>query len=243
LLTWEILRRTPEGGTWALVRERHAAEALRQQAERLPELTRPVVIAGEIEEFPELLSLRGESDLRFDAVVGRNALGPLPDKAEVLRLLAGRLNPGGRLSLVETIVKHTQRLYDLLDLSSLGDDLRDRLVEAEEQIYGASGDPLVNWDLADLRSALERAGFEDVAVHEEVQVVEMLISSATLDRWFATDPRATGSVHHDRPSYAQHLLHCLATSEVAQVEALVRRQLDGRTIPWRTRLAFAVGQS
>src|SRR5690606_7844005 len=87
LLTWETLRRAPEGGTWALARDRQAAEGLRQQAERLPALERPVVLAGQPAELGDLLALRGEAGVRFDAVVGRNALGPLPDKEAVLRHL------------------------------------------------------------------------------------------------------------------------------------------------------------
>ena len=71
LLTWEILRRAPEGGTWALVRERAEADGLRQQAERLPQLARPVVLVGSVEELADLLALRGEGGLRFHAHRGR----------------------------------------------------------------------------------------------------------------------------------------------------------------------------
>jgi putative ATPase len=216
---------------------------LRQQVERLPELERPIVLVGELEEFPELLALRGESDLRFDAIVGRNALGPLSEKAAVLRRMTGWLRPGGRLSLAETITRHSQRLYDLVDLSSVGQDLRAHLVEAEEQIYSASDDPLVNWDVSTLRGALESAGFRDISIHEETQEVETLISSATLDRWFLTDDRAAGAANQSRPSYAQHLLRQLTADELAKVEELVRRQLAGQTVCWQSRLAFVVGES
>jgi putative ATPase len=236
LLTWEMLRRAPEGGTWALARDRQDGEALRQQAERLPELERPVVLVGDIAELPDLLALRGESEVRFDAIVGRNALGALLDKAEILRLSAGWLRPGGRLSLAETVVKHTQRLYALVDLSALDDDLRRRVVEAEEEIYGGGDDPLVNWDAADLECALQSAGFEEVTLHEESQESEMLISQATFVRWFALD------AGQERLSYAQHLLHHLTMDDLVEVQALFRRQLAGQPVPWRIRLAFVAGR-
>jgi putative ATPase len=237
LLTWELLRRAPEGGTWALARDRRDAEALRQQAERLPQLARPVVLVGEVEELPDLLALRSEGEIRFDAAVGRNALGALPDKTAVLRQLAAWLQPGGCLSLAETVVRHSQRLYALADLSSLGDDLRRRVVEAEEAIYADGDDPLVNWDAEDLRTAFETVGFTELALQEEAQEAEMLVSPATLDRWFALD--AVG----ERPSYAQHLLRRLTTDGLAEVEALFRRQLAGQTVPWRTRMVFVHGQT
>jgi len=238
LLTWEVLRRAPEGGTWALARDREAGEGLRQQAERLSRLERPVVLVGRPAELPDLLALRGEDDVRFDAVVGRNALGPLADKEGVLRLLAGLIQPGGRVSLAETVVRRAQRLYDLVDLSSLGEDLGQRLIEAEEVIYGDGGDnPLVTWWAADLAQALETAGFREVQFEEEVQEGEALISTTTLDRWFAT------AAEGERPSYAQHLLRCLSTGELGRVEALFRRQLAGQAVSWQTWVAFLAGRA
>jgi putative ATPase len=235
LLTWEILRRTPEGGTWALARDRQSGEALRQQVERLPELERPVVLVGDLEEVADLLALRGEDKLLFDAIVGRNALISLPGKAQTLRLLATWLHPGGYVSLAETIVKRTQRLYNLLDLASLGNDLQQRLVEAEEMIYAAPDDPLVNWDGADLRADLESAGISDVALQEEIQETEMLVSPSILADWFSPDAARV------RPSYAQHLLRRITLDELARVQAQFQRQLGGQIVCWRTRIAFVVG--
>jgi putative ATPase len=242
LLTWEILRRAPEGGTWALVQDREVGEGLRQQVERLPELERPLILVGVPEELPDLLALRGEAGLHFDAVVGRNALARISDREGVLRLLAPLLLPGGRLSLVETVVRHAQRLYDLVDLGQLGDGLQQRVIEAEEQIYAFPDDPLVAWDVADLEDALEAAGFKEVVVEEQVQQAEMLVSKATLDRWFSTE--AEGG----RPSYAQHLLSPLAgkgitAGELALVQAVFRGQLENQTVPWRTRLAYVIGRA
>jgi hypothetical protein len=150
-------------------------------------------------------------------------------------LLVGWLRPGGRLSLAETVVRRAQRLYDLLDLSDLDGDLRQRVIEAEEQIYAASGDPLVNWDALDLRSTLEAAGFEEVAIEEQVQEAERVISAVTLDRWFATDTPG------DRLSYSEHLLRRVTAEEILQVRALFDRQLANQTATWRTHLAFVVG--
>ena len=54
------------------------ANALRRDlAARLPELERPVVLQGTLAELRELLSLRAEADIRFDAVIGRNVLASM----------------------------------------------------------------------------------------------------------------------------------------------------------------------
>jgi putative ATPase len=232
LLTWEILRRAPEGGTWALARDPRAGEALRQQAARLIEVERPVILVGELGELADLMALRGEAEVRFDAIAGRSALGSLPDKGAVVRDLAGWLRPGGRLSLVETIARAGQRLYDLVDLSALDADLRARLVAAEEAIYAQDEDPLVNWEAGVLRDAALEAGLEAVSLEEETHEAEMLVSSGTLDRWFGSGTEG------GRPSYAEHLGRLLSKDQVAPVEALFRRQLTGQAISWRSRLAF-----
>jgi len=235
LLTWEILRRAPEGGTWALAQSRQAGEGLRQQAERLPELRRPVVLVGEMEELPELLALRGEAELRFDAIVGRNVLGVLAGKQSALQLATGLLRPGGRVSLVETVIRGAQRLYELVDLSLLSGDLPASIVEAEEQIYAAEDDPLVNWDETDLVRVLHAAGLREVTVEIEVQTTETLIGPAAIERWFS--PAQEGK----RLSYAQQLLRRVTPDELTDIQALFQRQLAGKTVPWRSRLAFAGG--
>jgi putative ATPase len=248
LLTWELVRRVPEGGIWALAYDRQAGEALRQQAEGLPELQRPVVLVAPftsegpgLEELPELLALRGEGDgsgrerLRFDAIVGRNALGRLSGKAQTLRLLGNQLQPGGRISLAETVMAQAQRLYDLVDLSSLGEDLRGRVIEAEEGIYADAGDPLVNWLAGDLQSNLEAAGFEGIVVEEESEESQVLISPAAVERWFSEEQ------DRERPSYAQHLLGRVTVEELAEVRALFQRQLAGQEAAWRTRIASIAG--
>jgi len=249
LLTWEILRRAPEGGTWALAHDRQTGEGLRQQAERLPEMERPAILVGEMEELPALLALRGEGELLFDAIVGRNALGRDPDKAGALRLLAGRLRPGGRLSMAETVARRTQRLYALIGdgPSGLGEDLYRRVCEAEEAIYADANDPLVNWESADVERLLAEAGFEGVTAEVEVQTSDLLVTSAVLDRWFAPDAER-GPVPHasrrspsgdgSRPSYARHLLRGITTQELAAVRAEFQRRLAGQTVPWRTETAF-----
>ncbi len=236
LLTWEILRRAPEGGTWALAQSREAGEGLRQQAERLPELRRPVVLVGEMEELPELFALRGEAELRFDAIVGRNVLGALACKESALQLAAGLLRPGGRVSLVETVVRGAQRLYELVDLSLLSSDLQARIVEAEEQIYAAEDDPLVNWGEQDLERILRAAaGLDEVSVEIEAQTTETLIGPAAIERWFSTAQEGK------RLSYAQQLLRRVTPDELAEVQALFQRQLAGQTVPWHSMLAFAGG--
>jgi putative ATPase len=246
LLTWEALRRVPEGGVYALARTSRDADALRQLAERLTAVERPLVLQGEIPELPELLALReqvaaglnrpsaGVALPQFDAVVGYNALFDQPDKPALFSLLASLLAPQGYLSLAERIPRHTQRIYQLVDLTEVGADVTARLMQAEEAIYTDPTDTMVNWDVADLVAWAEQAGLS-VAQQTEADASQMQISAAVLQRWFAP---ATG----DRLSYGQRLATTLQPSEIALVQKLFERQLLNQTVTWTGRIVYLVAK-
>lgn len=234
LLTWEAVRRAPEGGVWALAADETTGEALRQQSARLPEVERPAILVGDLAELDYLLSLRGEADVRFDVILGRNVF-PLskPDMFQnTCQVLSSRLLPGGRLVFSQNIPRHTQRLYDLIEWGR-ETRLRDKVAAAEEAIYADAADPMVNWGEADLLAALEAPALSDARLTVDEQVEERLITAAHLDRWFGAGA-ADG-----RPSYRERLLAGgLADSEVGKVEKLFRSQLLNQSVSWRSRLAF-----
>jgi putative ATPase len=245
LLTWEALRRVPEGGVWALAREASEAAALREMAMRLPELERPTVLQGELAALPELLAARGEAQVRFDLLIGRNALAPqrlftaapILERQAAAHLLAGRLAPGGAISLAEPVPRRAQRLYALVDRTPLGKSLAEKVRSAEEEIYAAPDDPLVNWDADDLRAAFLDAGLADVTVEARETVAETRITPAMLTRWFTHAPEGA------RPSYSQRLASRLNPEELARVQGLYERSLSGQTVPWRSVTAFLVARS
>ncbi len=125
LLTWEALRRVPEGGVYACVRTKMDAKALQEQAVALPELMRPIVLPATLTELPSVLATQAPNVL-FDRIIGRNALVHEPDKVATAQLLASLLR-SGVLVLAETIPRHTQRLYRLLDSTKLDADLYEQL--------------------------------------------------------------------------------------------------------------------
>ncbi len=238
LLTWEALRRAPEGSVWALTADAQAAGALRQQAAQLPELARPFVLEGSLDDLPALVAAQG--DVRFDVVVGRNVFTRRADKVLSARCIAPMLHPGGVISLAEAIPRHAQRLYNLFDRALLDDDLAQRWVIAEEAIYADSDDPMVNWDADDLQAAFEAAGFGSVRVRAEQGTTEVQITSALLVRWFAVS-RDTLSDDR-RPSYAQRLLAQLTPEEVMQLQALLKRNLGGQVVKWSSSVAYLLAQ-
>ncbi len=247
LLTWEAIRRAPEGGVWALTADNNAAEALRQQAQRFAELERPVVLMGGVDELDHLLELRGESDLRFDNILGRNVftreLARLAGSAKgdpALTGLLARLQTGGRLVLSQVVPRQGQRLYDLVEWSTVSTTLAGQVRDAEEAIYADPADPLVNWESSALEAAFRAAGFSEVEVQAEDQIETRHITVAHLERWFGArddmQEQPPGSPDQ-APSYARRLLSSgLTQDEVDQVARLYWRQLHDQNVTWHSQL-------
>lgn len=229
LLTWEALRRAPEGGLFTLAHTRQEAEALQQMAAALPELRRPLILQGPVTQVQDIVR-QADPAIIFDVILGRNALVQVPDHLAVARQLALLLAPEGRLVLAETVPRHTQRLYKLVDAAFLPAEMRTRWHEAEESIYTDVTDPMVQWDEHILTEAFTRAGFQ-VVTQSEMQATPLRVTPALLDRWFAARPDG-------RPSYAQRLSTLLTPDELAQIEAIFRGQLAHRTVTWQSSIVY-----
>ena len=228
LLTWEALRHAPEGGVWALANNDRTGDALRQQAQRLPELERPHILIGSLQELDYLLKLRGEEAVRFDRIIGRNVftrdVARLP---EILAGLKGLLGENGRFCFIQTIPRHTQRLYKLVDWTG-HEELRVRVAASEETIYYDPNDPLVNWDENDLQVAFGT----QAEIFVEKQVEERTLTESQIERWFVLGM-------DERASYADHLFVAgIAVQEIDLLTRLYHRNLLSRIVKWHTQMAY-----
>ena len=230
LLTFEALRRVPEGGVYACTRTAAEAVALREQVAALPEINRPFVLSAALTGSPSVLATQVPG-VQFDCIIGRNVMLHELDKREVAYLLVQLLQGSEVLVLAETVPRRTQRLYRLLKPSQLDVDLYQRLVSAEEAIYTDRLDPMVNWNTDDLRVAFEAVGMV-VEVDEERSLFPMHVTSALIDRWFAT------TFATNRPSYAAHLAKHLEPEEIRVVKELFIRSLLHQTVNWESATAF-----
>jgi putative ATPase len=226
LLTWEALRSVPEGGVYALTYQESEAIALQEQAASLPEILRPIVMHGSLIELSEAIASMG-----FEAIIGYNALMRESDKLACIQKLANLLQPHGKIALCESIPKHTQRIYRLINLP---DEFGDRWMQAEEAIYANPDDSMTNWDIDDLRSAFEKVGLT-VEIEVERITTPMQISTALLNRWF--------SKSQTKPSYASHLTKFLTDDEIEIVQQLLTNKLLNKTVDWASTAAIITSRS
>jgi hypothetical protein len=190
-------------------------------------LDAPTVLAGSIGELPTLLALRGEGEVRFDAVVGRGALAALPaaEWAKALAVARSLLAEGGRLSLAETVLRASPRPSSLL--GPLGDEaLAERLAAAEERAVAALAGPAA--DGADLAEAAALAGFAEVQLALVELPGSLTVTEGLLGRWLDGGP------------YAAALATALDPDEIAALRARFRALL-GESHDWPTTVAFLTG--
>ena len=240
LLTWEALRRVPEGGVWSVAADAAAANALQAGSSALPELDLPTVLVGAVPELVELLELRGEADVRFDAVVGRNAVGTLApaERAAMLATVAGLMAAGGRLSLAENVLSMAPMPSALLEPAGgpspgsaalvLNAELVNR-IQAAEAAFRAE-DPRLAWQPDDLAAELRAAGMEDAVVAAVAEPGELLLTGSLMARWFG-DAEGEGR-------YAKALSDFLKPKEIAAVRAHFAARVGGPPVPWVTTVCY-----
>jgi len=231
LLTWEALRQVPEGGVYACVRNQTEAENLNQQAAMMPELLRPQVLVANLSDLTSILSQQ-HRDIRFDRIVGRNALMSEADKVGIISQLIPWLNKAGLLILAETVSIHNQRVYNLLQPNWLPSKLWLKLKLAEEAIYQNEEDPMVNWDNISLKQNLSEAGLE-AKLEQEPLITSMLITPKLIQHWFAE-----GETDIVRSSYRSHLKKILLDYEIDCVRAVIEQKLCHQTVEWSSIVAY-----
>ena len=228
LLTWEALRRVPEGGVWSLCDDAKAASLLESRAQALSELERPHFLVGKLKVLPELMEQTGNEQIRFDAAVGRNALYRKAGKAGCLKALSAVLRPGGQISLAEVVPSEGIRLSGLLDLGSEDESFRRKLAKAEEGIYGDPGNPLVNWSAENLCGIVKNAGFKVVNREARRFADRRTIRTEDIERWFASQSG----------SYATRASTVLSASDIEHLRKICAEQLAGRELDWQSTVLF-----
>ena len=224
LLTWEAVRRTPEGQVVAVTTDARHAQTLREQAARLAVLERPVVVEADAEAVIDALAdLESTRSLRFDRVLGRSVLSGIGEPVAWLAALGAVMAPRGSVVLAENDASRAQRLSNLVDWTgseALGEQVR----SAEAALY-VEGEASA-WTPQRLRALAEEAGWRDVSVGEAAVVADQRITATALDRWLGSDA-APGP-------YGEELTAALGAELAQTVARRYRSQLTERVVPWRS---------
>ena len=147
---------------WAVCTDPTSATSLRQRGQNnLEEIERPQVIETEMCHLRNTIESI-DTQIRFDAIIGRNALGNSDIKENIIQQLRVISAPGCQLRLWELMQERSQRLCDLVDLSELDNDLRVRVISTEEEIHNDGENPRVNWNHETFTEFLTQNDFGDI---------------------------------------------------------------------------------
>ncbi|MGD1856499.1 MAG: AAA family ATPase [Leptolyngbyaceae cyanobacterium] len=221
LLTWEALRQVPEGGVYACAQTLDTYTALNEQAQTLTDLARPIFLCTPLPDLPKTLTLTAPN-IRFDGIVGRNALKE-PQRQRLFKQLSAHVAPRGRIVLAETIPFRTLRLYSLL--KTLPAKLFKALQQAEDSLY--TSDPERYWDIDSIPGWFEDTGF--VADIETIKLsTQLAVTQQLQERWFSSESR-----------YMRHLAQTLSDKDLTVVRQAYKRDL-GTSITWETSIVVVV---
>ncbi|MFZ4639876.1 MAG: AAA family ATPase [Nodosilinea sp.] len=224
LLTWEALRRVPEGGVYALVADPQDQVTLAQQTAPLPELDRPILLPGSLEDQPAEIG-----GLTFDRLIGRNVFSQVINRHNFAPSLQSLLAVGGVALLAEAIPRESQRISALIKGAALSPDLLERWQRAEVKLLENPSDRRFNWHIQTLVDLLEQANFK-VMFRQERVATSLYISPALGQRWF--------SPGQQQPSYGDYLAQHLSPQEVAEIRTQTLGQLGGQTVQWESTVAY-----
>ena len=174
LMLYQLMKKNPEGGSYAQVYSREQKEIIDHFSENLDQLTRPMVYVSDTFSIFDRL----EEGLSFSVIGGRNILSRLSQDGLILQRIKQRLDEDGSICLMEAIPSLSSRLS-----SFATPELREKLEKAEEEIYSSSN-PLVSWGKKELEETVRKV-FPTVEIEYREVLEDRLLTPDSLLSWWS----------------------------------------------------------
>ena len=219
LLSFEALRRCPDGGVCSIVLPSTAADNFEALMAQKPELER-ARIARVCAITPE--SLRAFPGMAFEGIIGRNFLHCCDDLPAVLSCIDDLLAPGGRAAFANVVPSEMPRISRLMDCTR---QLEPKLVEAwrdaEERIIAA--EPGAGFTATTVAQAAEKARI-DAHLRRRELAGTMTITPSIFSHWFLHNAQT--------PSYIDKLGQYLSTDACESISHWALCTLRSQNVPW-----------
>jgi len=237
LLTFEAMRRTPDGGVWAVAHDQKAFSTLTAMADRFDTLSRPQIVSADWENFDSALKKAAGKSVRFDCIVGRSVLARTADKKELFGRIVKLLGKNGRLAVAETVPSEGQRISELADLSDLDKSITDKFLECENEIFSDKDDPMMNWTADTLKEELSCIAGIELQINSSVDRQTRRLKAQDIDYWFRKTSEG------ERKSLGERLCRLLSESEIELLKKRLHRCFDNREVNWKVSDALINGRS
>ena len=174
LMLYQLMKKNPEGGSYAQVTSREQKEIIDHFSENLDQLTRPMVYVSDTFSIFDRL----EEGLSFSVIGGRNILSRLSQDGLILQRIKQRLDEDGSICLMEAIPSLSSRLSFFAS-----PEMRAKLEKAEEEIYSSSN-PLVSWGKKELEETVRKV-FPTVEIEYREVLEDRLLTPDSLLSWWS----------------------------------------------------------
>jgi putative ATPase len=227
LLTFEALRRAPEGGVWSCAYDEREFDAVSKMSWEFEALTRPQVVLTSAASFDADIKKAAGENVAFDAIVGRAVLAGEADKEALIGRAVSLLGKNGCIVLAETVHGLGQRISELLAFGPA-----DAFARAEDALFSDAADPLVNWTPQSVEQQCKKSRRCSLTFQTVVETARRRIDPGLVDHWFR--PAKKG----ERLSLGARCAAVMEKSEVERVRRAVHAQLDNKEVTWKTVRAF-----
>ena len=221
LLTFEALRRCPDGGIFSLVLPSPAADNFEGLMNQKPEMERATI--QRIDGFDPKFLQNAFEGIEFDGIIGRNFLHQTIDLPVTLKVIQNRLAPDGKAVFANIIPDSMSRIYTLGSHAS--DKIDPMLIsawkDAEETILNSRQEQ--HFSVHELEEAARQSGIS-LHIRQLELSGSLTITPSVFSHWF---------LHNDQtPSYIDHLGTCLSDEYCEKIVQWANLHLKGETVAW-----------
>lgn len=229
LLSFEALRRCPQGGVFAIVGDDAASSSFVALNEKRDEIDR--IQIKKIDDFANFMpDLFG--DQLFDFVTGRNFLDKHVDIASFFRRLNHILDNGGKYCFCNIIPSMQPKISSLIpDEAKINSKLIAAWRDAESKVYASTIAPDI--DMTAIEAAATRVQLTCNVRHVELPGA-LTITPSIFNRWF--------SHQNDRHSYIDQIGEYLNRESCDAITQFAHVYLRGQSMAWPAHYAIVYGE-
>jgi SAM-dependent methyltransferase len=182
--------------------------------------------------------LSAVADESVDAVTMRSVLIYIADKPRVFREFHRVLKPEGRLSMFEPVNRVDAGapvdVFWGLDMTPVR-DLADRVTAVYLALQPPGSDPMLNFDERDLVDYAEGAGFSEIHLSLDIEVVPIRRDPTVTLTW---DGLLRSSGYPQAPTLGEVMAQTLTADEITRFTAHLRPKVEAREGMRRSSAAF-----
>ncbi|MCX7725971.1 MAG: AAA family ATPase [Chitinispirillaceae bacterium] len=225
--TFELCRIIKDGGVWSFVYSEDAYLTIKKLSENLNTLSKPVLIKTKIDNFErDLQSVAGEHFL-FDKIIGRGILVKVKNKVLFITRILNLLKEDGTLVIGEFIPALSQKLSELINVTSDNKELLKMLQQCEDDMRNDPDDPAFNWNPTLLKDEFNKNYNLQVMITTKKFYEKREIRPQEIEFYFRTENK-----NSERLSLGERWVKKYDKESLEKIKALLHKELSFNTVNW-----------